>query len=264
MKRNILNSLILASLTVIAVSCKPKKVIVATPTASTEKVEVGADKKKENLALLKGKDLAFNTLSLKGKTSLDVDGDVNNVTMNIRIEKDKKIWVSVTGLAGIEGVRAVITPDSLLMRNNLQKTFVQKPFSYIYGFTNKQVNFGLLQAILSGNTIDEFMSEKSNLAQEAGVWALSGNASDLVYKVLFNTLLKPAEVNLNDAKSGQALKVVYGDYTQINNALFPSNLKLNSMAGAKKINIAIEFNKIDTNVPLTFPFSIPKNFERVN
>ena len=264
MKRNILNSLILASLTIIAVSCKPKKVIVATPTVSTEKVEVGVDKKKEILALLKGKDLAFNTLSLKGKTSLDVDGDVNNVTMNIRIEKDKKIWVSVTGLAGIEGVRAVITPDSLLMRNNLQKTFVQKPFSYIYGFTNKQVNFGLLQAILSGNTIDEFMTEKSNLDQEGGVWTLSGSASDLVYKVLFNTLLKPAEVNLNDAKSGQALKVVYGDYTQINNALFPSNLKLNSMAGAKKINIAIEFNKIDTNVPLTFPFSIPKNFERVN
>ncbi|RZJ81831.1 MAG: DUF4292 domain-containing protein [Flavobacterium sp.] len=264
MKRNILNSLILASLTIIAVSCKPKKVIVATPTVSTEKVEVGADKKKENLALLKGKDLAFNTLSLKGKTSLDVDGDVNNVTMNIRIEKDKKIWVSVTGLAGIEGVRAVITPDSLLMRNNLQKTFVQKPFSYIYGFTNKQVNFGLLQAILSGNTIDEFMTEKSNLDQEGGVWALSGSASDLVYKVLFNTLLKPAEVNLNDPKSGHALKVVYGDYTQINNALFPSTLKLNSMAGSKKINIAIEFNKIDTNVPLTFPFSIPKNFERVN
>ena len=264
MKRNILNSLILASLTIIAVSCKPKKVIVATPAASTEKVEAGADKKKEYLALLKGKDLDFNTLALKGKTSLDVDGDVNNVTMNIRIEKDKKIWVSVTGLAGIEGVRAVITPDSLLMRNNLQKTFVQKPFSYIYGFTNKQVNFGLLQAILSGNTIDEFMTEKSNLDQESGVWALSGNANDLAYKVLFNTLLKPAEVNLNDAKNGQALKVVYGDYTQINNALFPSNLKLNSMAGAKKINIAIEFNKIDTNVPLTFPFSIPKNFERVN
>lgn len=264
MRRNILNNLFFASLTLIAIGCKPKKVIVATPTVSTEKVETGADKKAENLALLNSKDLAFNTLSLKGKTTLDVDGEVNNVTMNIRMEKDKKIWVSVTGLAGIEGVRAVITPDSLLMRNNLQKTFVQKPFSYIYSFTNKQVNFALLQSILSGNTINEFMSTNSSLAQENGVWVVNGTASDLVYKVLFNTLLKPAEVNLNDAKNGQALKVVYGDYTQIDNALFPSSLKLNSMAGAKKINISIEFNKIDSNVPVTFPFSIPKNFERVN
>ena len=264
MKRNILNSIIIASLTILAVSCKPKKVIVATPTVGTEKVEVGDDKKTANLALLKSKDLPFNTLSLKGKASLDVDGDVNNVTMNIRIEKDKKIWVSVTGLAGIEGVRALITPDSLLLRNNLQKTYLQKPFSYIYSFTNKQVNFGLLQSILSGNTMNDFMLDRSNLEQENDAWAVSGNAEDLAYRVLFNTLLKPAEVNLNDAKNGQALKVVYGDYTPVNNSLFPSSLKLSSMAGTKKINIAIEFIKIDSNVPVTFPYSVPKSFELVN
>ncbi|RZL50527.1 MAG: DUF4292 domain-containing protein [Pedobacter sp.] len=264
MKKNILNSLLVASCVLLAVGCRAKKVIVATPAASTEKVEVSVNKKPENLALLKSKDLPFNTLSLKGKTTLDVNGDVNNVTMNIRIQKDKKIWVSVTGLAGIEGVRAVITPDSLLMRNNLQKTFTKKPFSYIYGFTNKQVSFGLLQAILSGNTINDFMVEKSDLSQENGVWLLNGNSADLVYRILFNTLLKPAEVNLNDAKNGQALKVVYGDYTQVNNALFPSSLKINSMAGAKKINIAIEFIKIESNVAVDFPFSVPKNFELVN
>ncbi|TKC13103.1 DUF4292 domain-containing protein [Pedobacter polaris] len=264
MKRNILNSLILAVFATFAVGCRPKKVIIATPSASAEKVEVSADKKPENLTLLKSKDLPFNTLSLKGKASLDVNGDVNNVTMNIRIQKDKKIWVSVTGLAGIEGVRAVITPDSLLLRNNLQKTFTKKPFNYIYGFTNKQVNFGMLQAVLSGNTINDFMVEKSDLVQENGVWVLSGNAQDLAYRILFNTLLKPTEVNLNDAKNAQAFKVAYGDYTPINSSLFPSSLKINSMAGAKKINISIEFIKIESNVAVEFPFSVPKNFELVN
>ena len=264
MKRNIINSLILASCAVLAVSCRPKKVIVQTPAVSTEKVEVGVDKKPENLALLKSKDLPFNTLSLRGKASLDVNGDVNNVTMNIRIEKDKKIWVSVTGLAGIEGVRAVITPDSLLLRNNLQKTFTKKPFSYIYGFTNKQVNFAMLQAVLSGNSINDFMVEKSDLVQENGVWVLSGNAQDLAYRILFNTLLKPAEVNLNDAKNAQSFKVVYGDYTAVNNSLFPSSLKINSMAGTKKINISIDFVKIESNVAVEFPFSVPKSFELVN
>lgn len=264
MKRNISNSLVFAAFIVLAIGCRPKKVIVAAPAVSTEKVAVDADKKPENLALLKGKDLPFSTLVLKGKASLDINGDMNNATMNIRIQKDKKIWVSVTGLAGIEGVRAVITPDSLLMRNNLQKTFTKKPFSYIYGFTNKQVSFGLLQAILSGNTINDFMIEKSDLVQENGVWLLSGNAQDLAYKILFNTLLKPTEVNLNDSKNAQALKVTYGKYTAVNNSLFPSSLKINSMAGTKKINVSIEFIKIESNVPVEFPFSVPKSFELVN
>ncbi len=267
MKRNILNSVLLLSLVVCGTACRPKKVIVATPppvVVNTPPVVTPVDRKPDNLAMLKGKDLPFNTLSLRGKASLNVGGDENNVTMNIKIEKDKKIWVSITGIAGIEGARAVITPDSLLLRNNLQKTYLKKPFNYIYGFTNKQVNFGLLQALLSGNTMPDLMTVKSALVQDNGVWVLTGTNGDLSYRTAFNTLLKIAETTLNDAKSAQALKVIYGEYTPVNNALFPSSLKLNSMSAAKKIDINIEFVKIESNVPVEFPFSIPKNYTAVN
>lgn len=264
MKKNILSSLLLA-LVVLGVGCKPKKVIVATPPPSQEKVEAQPDKKQDNLNLLKSKDLPFNTLALKGKTKLDINGDENNVTMNIRIQKDKKIWAIVTAAGGIvEVARAIITPDSLLLLNKLEKTYTKKPFSFMQNFTNKQVSFGLLQAILSGNTIPEFMTMNSALVQENGVWALNGNNDDLAYRVLFNTLLKPAENTINDAKAAQAIKVVYGKYTPINNALFPSSVKINTLSGNKKINLEIEFTKIESNVPVEFPFTVPKSFQVIN
>ncbi len=263
MKRNILNSLLLA-LVVFGLGCKPKKIIVATPPVSQEQ-PAQPDKKQDNLNLLKGKDLSFNTLALKGKTKLDVNGEENNVTINIRIQKDQKIWAIITAAGGIvEVARAVITPDSLLLLNKLEKTYTKKPFSYIYNFTNKQINFGLLQAIFAGNTIPELMSMDANLVQENGVWVLSGNSGDLAYRTLFNTLLKPSEVTLNDAKAAQALKVSYGKYTPVNNALFPSSVKINTMSGEKKINIEIEFTKIESNVPVEFPFTVPKNFQVIN
>jgi hypothetical protein len=266
MKRNTLNSFLIVVCLLLSVGCRPKKVIVTTPpvTASQENVAVKVDEKPQNLQLLKSKDLPFNTLSLKGKASLDVNGDENNVTMNIRIQKDKKIWISVTGIAGIEGARAVITPDSLLLLNRLQKTITRKPFSYIYGFTNRQINFGLLQAVISGNTIGDFMTEKSALVQENGVWVLSGTAGDLAYRSVFNTLLKVTETTLNDAKAAQAFKVNYGEYTAVNNALFPLNLKISSMTQTKLLKVDIEFVKIESNVPVEFPFSVPKNFEVIN
>lgn len=254
----------MSAIVVLALGCRAKKIIVATPPA-TDKIEVKEDKKVENLALLKSKDLSFKTLALKGKANLNINGDENNVTMNIRIEKDKKIWVIVTAGGGIiEAARAMITPDSLFLINKLQKTYTKKPFSYVYNFTNKQVSFGMLQAVLSGNTINDFMTDKSNLTQENGVWVLSNNVDDLAYKIIFNTLLKPSQVDLNDAKNAQAFKVTYGNYTPINNALFPSTLKINSMAGVKKISVDIQFVKIESNVPVDFPFTVPKNFELVN
>jgi len=260
MKRNILNSIVLAVAVMSLFSCRPKKEIVKAPSVA-ENAPV-ADKKSENLASLKSKDLAFNTLSLKGKAQLNVDGQENGVTLNVRMKKDETIWFNITALGGaFEVARGIITPDSLFLMNRQQRSVLKKPFSYIYDYTNKQVNFGWLQSILTGNTIKEFMVEKSSLKMENGVWMLNGTEQNLAYSVLFNTLLKPSELNLNDAAEGQALKVNYDKYTPINNGLFPLDLKINSSVSNKKINIAVEFVKTDVNVGVEFPFTIPKGFE---
>lgn len=264
MRKNILNSFLVLVILLFAFGCRPKKVIVVTPPVNKEVLEVKEDKKAENLELIKSKDFLFTTLSLKGKANLNINGDQNNVTLLIRIQKDQKIWLSVTAIAGIEVARAVITPDSILLRNNLEKTFVKKPFSYIYKFTNQQVNFALLQAVLSGNTIPDFTTINADLVQENGVWVLSGHSKDLIYRSLFNTLLKVSETTLNDAKAAQAFKVVYGSYTPLNASIFPSSLKINSMAGTKQFSVDLDFTKIEANVPLSFPFTVPKSYELIN
>jgi hypothetical protein len=260
MRRNTLNSALLGLAVLGLLSCRPKKEIVKAPEV-TQDTPV-ADKKSENLATLKSKDMSFNTLSLKGKAQLNVDGQENSVTLNVRIKKDEKIWFNITALGGaFEVARGIITPDSLLLMNRQQRSVLRKPFAYIYDYTNKQVNFGWLQSILTGNTIKEFMVEKSALKMENGVWMLNGTEQNLSYSVLFNTLLKPSEVQLNDAKEAQALKVNYDKYTPINNGLFPLDLKINSSVSNKKINVAVEFVKTDVNVDVEFPFTIPKGFE---
>jgi hypothetical protein len=261
MKRNTWNSLLFVGMISLTVACKTKKLLVVAPPVT--KTEIVTDKKAENLKLLAGNDLSFRTLALKGKANLDINGSANNVGMTIRMEKDKVIWVSVTSIIG-EVARVLITPDSIKIRNNFQSVYLQKPFRYIHSFTSKQVDFTLLQAVLSGNTVDRFMTLKSNLDLENGVWVLKGRQETLSYEMLFNTLLKVAETNLNDVNSGQALKVVYGDYQKVLEELFPSSTKISSMSGTRKINVNLDFSKIERNVPLEFPFSVPKKYEVIN
>lgn len=264
MRKNTLNSLLLLSLIFIAAGCKSKKAVVKAPSVAETPALVLNTKKLENLKTLKSKDLPFNTLSLKGKVSMEIEGKENGVSVNVRVKKDEKIWISLTAIAGIEVARALITPDSLIVRNNLQSVALKKPFSYIYRFAGKQVTFKMLQSVLTGNTIDELMTEQSVVELNGGIFTLTGHKSGLGYRVLFNTLLKTAELNLNDARAGQALKVNYGEYQDVTGALFPSVTRINSVSGTKKTSIAFDFNKIERNVPLDFPFSVPKRFELIN
>ncbi|MBB6239202.1 hypothetical protein HDC90_003849 [Pedobacter sp. AK013] len=259
MKRSILNSVFLLGTVIFVSACKPKKEIVVAPPAKTETKTDNS--KAEALALLNSKQLKFNTLSLKAKATLDIAGDANDVTMNFKMKDKETIWVSVTALGGMaEVARALITPDSIKIMNRMRSEYLKKPFNYIYNFTNKQVNFNTLQAILTGNAMGEFLTPESDVKQENGVWVVSGSKSELDYKLLFNTLFKVSETNLNDAKNGQALKVTYTDYQKLNESLFPSALQIKTLSKAKKINIDLQFVKIDGNVPVDFPFNVPKRF----
>jgi len=259
MKRNILNSALIIGTMVFAIACKPKKEIIVAPT---KPVETPADNTKaQTLASLNSKQLRFNTLSLKAKATLDIAGDANDVAMNFKMKDKETIWVSITALGGLaEVARALITPDSIKIMNRLKSEYTNKPFNYIYNFTNKQVNFNTLQSILTGNAMGEFLTTKSDVRKENGVWVVSGSQQELDYRLLFNTLLKVSETNLNDAKNGQALKVTYTDYQQLNESLFPSALQINTLSRAKKININLQYVKIDGNVPVDFPFSVPKRY----
>ncbi|MFA4870308.1 MAG: DUF4292 domain-containing protein [Pedobacter sp.] len=261
MKGNIWNSLLLAVLlSTTLLACKTRKLAgtVKPPATVTEL----SSKKAENINLLKSKDFTFNTLAIKTKAKIDIDGSKNNATMNIRMEKGKRIWVSITALAGIEIARALITPDSVKVRNNFQSVYLKKPFSYLHRYANKQLSFDWLESILSGNTIADFVNEKATINVNDGLWMLDGEKETIAFKVFFDALLKVRENNINDIKAGQALKVVYtGTYHDINGALLPQGATISSRVGGKNVNIELEYSSIERNVNLEFPFTVPGRYE---
>lgn len=263
MSGNIWNNVLWAFLlSVTLLACKTRKaVLVASPPRTSEL----SNKKAENIQLLKSKDLSFNTLSVKAKAKLDIGGSKNNATMNFRMEKGRQIWVSITALAGIEIARALITPDSIKVRNNFQNVYLKKPFSYIHKFTNRQVSFEWLESILSGNTISDFLNDQAKFEQANGLWLLDGENATLAYSVLFNGMMKVSETNINDIRQGQSLKILYsGAYHDLGGTLFPNGVTINSMTGTKIVNIELEYSGAQRNVPLDFPFTVPGKYEVIN
>jgi hypothetical protein len=263
MKRNISSKLLIAFCLLAMFSCKPKKVLMGTAAPSAGN-KVTAPAPVSPVVALKAAQLSFNTFSGKATTKLDINGDKNDVTLNIRIAKDKKIWVSVTAtmVITVEAARAVITPDSILMIDKIHGLYLRKPFSYLYQFANKQVTYKMLESIFVGNSQPAILNDaNANLQPEANGILISGMLSDLVYKMMLNQESKPVQLSLANHNAGQSLMVNNSDFMSVAGKRLPAQIEIQSEAMKKKVHINMRYTKVDLDQPLDYPFSIPEKYK---
>ena len=257
MKRNILNKLAIISCLLVMVSCAAKKQLVKSVVAAP----VETVKPVNKMAGIASHQLNFTTFSGKASTRLNVDGNSNDVTLNIRIDHDKQIWVSITAtvLITVEVARAVITPDSIKVINKLQGVYLKKPFSYIYSYSNKQLNYKMLEAILVGNALPEIL--KDNRADFATDSQVSGNIQDLLYKIMLSPDMKVTQLNLDNQSQGQTLQVNNGNFMPAGDGVVPSQIDIHSTTAKNKIQANLHYTKVDLNQQLQYPFNIPESYK---
>jgi len=242
-------------------SCKAKKPLaIRKPVADTTVAVKAVDPKILKLNSIKSAQLVFNTFSGKARTKLNINGETNDVTLNIRIQRDKKIWVSVTAIAGIEAARAVITPDSIMLINRLQNLFVKQPFSYINKYAGSQVSYKMIESVFVGNAIPEALNESSDIEPDGANTVISGSLSGLIYKLILGADNKVNQLNLNNQEEGQSMQVTNGVFVQVGPRVFPSQIDIGSVVKNKKIQVNLRFIKEDFDLPLEFPFSIPARY----
>jgi hypothetical protein len=162
---------------------------------------------------------------------------------------------------GVEVARAVITPDSILLINRLEGVYMKKPFSYVYAYASKQVNYKTLESLLIGNAIPELLTEKSEFVTTSNTTTLSGSLDDLLYKLIVGADNKVTQTNLNNQNEGQSLQVANNAFIQASNRILPSQIDIASVVKDKKVHINLHYTKVDFDQQLEYPFSIPDRYE---
>lgn len=265
MRKNILNKLLIVLSVATIFGCKAKKQLVVRKADSTVAVAPTVNPAIAKIAAVKEKQVAFNTFSGRAKTKLAIDGKSNDVTLNIRIQHTKKIWVSITAILGVEVARALITPDSILVVNRLQGVYVKKPFSYIYNYASRQVNYQTVESLLVGNPISELLNDNSKVTTGAnGNTTLSGNLQNLIYSLLIGPDYKVTQTSLSNAAAGQSLQVSNSQFIQADNRIIPSQINITSTVKNKNIQAELQYNRTEFNQPLEYPFTIPDRFSPAN
>jgi len=62
----------------------------------------------------------------------------------------------------------------------------------------------------------------------------------------------------------RSIQILYPDYVAYGAALFPKSLQIEAMQPKGKTTIEVEINAVDIDQPLTFPYSVPNGYERID
>ncbi|MBR0073094.1 MAG: DUF4292 domain-containing protein [Bacteroidales bacterium] len=203
----------------------------------------------------------FSTLAMNFSTELMDIG----VSGQVRIQKDKVIWISVSKL--LELGRVKMTPDSVYATVKLKNQAFRGTYNQFQKQFGIAMNFDIAQALLVGNDI-------SGYQQADARYAISGDVTNVSFaerksprqsiavkhdmkvdnrtrKVLYHYMVS--------SNPSQTVKADYSNFQSFGKVTLPTVADLNiSASNMGNVSARLNYTKIQANTSLTFPISISK------
>lgn len=224
-------------------------------------------------------DNSFKAKTLTAKASVkSVIGDQEtSFNINLRIYTDSVIWISITPLLGIEVARVKITRDTVMFIDRLNKKYSISGFQYLNELLQVNVDFDIIQGVLTGNLFAYKKNKFNSVYIEEQYYILSTLSKRNLQRSLEDrdinkpivqdlwvndTTYRVIRLNVEDQRRNKSLLSDYSDHRQTDGGLFP--FKSNTVIQAEKIlKVEIEYNKINLNSDIEFPFNIPEGYEKI-
>jgi hypothetical protein len=217
----------------------------------------------KNYELLQHNHIDFTTFSAKIDVDYeDMDGKDYNVNAHLRMYKDSVIWISVTAILGIEGLRAYITKDSVKLLDKQNKTYTIRSVSYLQEVTNLPLDLRSLQDLLLGNPVflDSNIISYDKSAGNISLLSI-GNSFKNLFTISDDAKLpQSSKLDDIDEQLNRTSYLSYGNYENKNGINFSTKRTI-SVSEKKKLDIKLNFKQYDFNETLSFPFSIPRSYK---
>lgn len=210
--------------------------------------------------------LDFRSFSGRAKTAVQFGDNKQDVTLNIRIDKDKAIWISVMATVfNYEAARVLITPDSVKILNKLQSQYIVKPFSYVHQYTGTGLNFSTLQDLLIANVSRQLLyTDQLTAASATDEVQLVGIKDNLSFQYSLTTKYRPKVYRLSTLGTGESLEAFYNGFADFAGYDFPQQQTINLAAKDMKINAVLEYKKVEFNQAVEMPFTVPASYKIIN
>lgn len=241
----------------ILTSCKTSKTVVASGEIDAKLSSKQIIKSHSNASV------NFKTLQGKVKIELTQGKKTKAHTFNLRIEKDKVIWLNATfGLA-----RMMITPEKVRFYSRLDNTYFDGDYSLLNDFVGFDLDFFKVQNILMGQAIFDLKDRKHRVSTQNNSYVLEPKKQDAFLELIY--LMNASHFKLNSLQLAQQIKrrflqVDYTAYQEVDSEVIPKNIKIIAVEDNNEAQIAMEIKSVSLNGDVRFPFKIPSGFKEID
>lgn len=235
--------------------------VVTSPVVPT--VEDSAVFIREALSQLDKGKINFTTFSAKINVDYTAsDGKKYDVNASLRMYKDSAIWISITAIFGIEGLRALITPDSVKILNKQDKVYTARSVAYLQEVTQLPLDLHSLQDVLIGNPVFVDTHVVSYNRTPAAITMVSiGEWFKNFLTLSTNYKIENSKLDDVDITHSRTCNLSYANYENSKGVDFSTKRRI-TVAEKSNLDIKLDFKQYEFNETLSFPFSVPKNYKK--
>ena len=207
----------------------------------------------------------FKTLAGRIKVAYREEDKNQSMTVSLRMEKDQKIWIKAS-ILGITLAKVYMTANSVQYYETITNSYFEGDFSLISEWLGTEVDFRKTQAILLGQAIFDLDKGRYTSAVQDNQYFLQpkGQFEDLIYSLAIRPdNFKVAKTRVSQPVENREFYLEYGPYQKLDAGYFPSQVSIDAYDGSSNTRIEVTYRKIDLDVPLSFPFSIPSGYQQI-
>jgi len=215
---------------------------------------------KEQLANKINTPLDFTTFYAKAKADFSSPQASGNATVYIKMKKDSVIWISITGPLNIEGVRVLVTPDSVKIINKLESTVQLSSIAHLQQITKLPLTFSDFQNIILGRPIVANADLGFKIDKDSIIATTANEVLRYIYAFTKNNLLLgQSNLQTQNNTSVTGANIFYSDYQKVNDMDFANSRDI-TITGSSPARLQLNFKEYNFNQPQSFVFTISKNY----
>lgn len=205
----------------------------------------------------------FKTLAARVKLEIFQGNKNDKYTVNMRMEKDKKILLMSTPISVI---KALITPERVSFYNKLDNTFFEGDFKYLSNLLGTDLDFEKLQNLLLGEALFGLNNEQLALSENEKEYILQPKKQNPLFELFY--LISPSYFKITSQQLSQPqkqrhLQIDYKSYQEVDKQIVPKNIKVIAVEATDEFILDMDFKGVSLNEKLRFPFKIPSGFKEI-